>query len=111
LAFVLWPAVPGVTLAVLLEGMWWAYNNGWIRAQRFVLERLTLFFWPTSLPFLVGPSWTPANFLLSTLCNAFLYAAVGAMCWFALTKYKAFLAVPILLIAGLWTWLWWLFSF
>jgi hypothetical protein len=100
--FIAWPVVAGIVAPLSLEAMWWSYNNGWINAKRLMLERLTLVLWPTSLPFLVGPSWTPVNFLISMLCNMFLYVAVGAMFWFGVTKYRVFLAVPILLIAGLW---------
>src|SRR6185437_15005387 len=105
--FAAWSVALGIIVPVLLEAVWWVSNRHFSDiAYSLFLERLTLLLWLTSLPFMLGPVWTPITFLISVLGNALLYLVAGAVFWLGLTRHRAFLALPIVVIASVWWWLW-----
>ena len=83
-------------------GLWPAHLGLWIACQK-----ITLLFWPSSLWMIATERAQLSSalllLLLSALANAAAYAAIGASVWYGLFRRRVALAVPIFLIAALWS--------
>jgi hypothetical protein len=72
------------------------------------VERVFLMFWPASIGLMGLDNATGIGLIFGTifliLTNALLYFLLGAMLWYGAARHKAFLIAPIVIIAGLWSW-------
>jgi hypothetical protein len=77
-----------------------------------VFDYVQLMLWPT--PLLLVPVEEPGapdlsswgSFAVATLANITVYAALAGLIWTGLARYRLILAVPVLMVAGIWYVIW-----
>lgn len=92
-SFVCWFALAGACGPVLLYGLWWSINSASSHNLAFeiVMEKITLFLWPSSIVLLATENMKWPKLLeilvMSVATNVVLYSVLGALVWLG---YRAF---------------------
>lgn len=91
-----------VSLALFAILMVLNRENVWGHSRALV-EKMILMFWPTGL-LMQSPKSDVFLLCISVISNAALYFILGTMFWYGIAKHKAFIAIPLILIAAFWCW-------
>lgn len=98
----LWCGLAGIMVAVILFG---ALRLRLSLPTGALLDEITICcLWPSSI-LLLTPRGGLGLLAVSIGINAVLYALLGSICWYGITRRKPLFLIPILLIFGSWWWL------
>jgi hypothetical protein len=100
----------GAIVPVVFRAVWWIVDSNSLvgTSGKIVLEKITLILWPSSFFMLAADSNAALGlrlFLFSLLANAILYGGIGVALFYGLTRYKALLLAPIVVMSTIWFWL------
>ena len=102
----------GVPLAFRLVSTALETYDGIPDAVWIVFDYLQLMLWPT--PLLMVPIEEPGapdlsswgSFVIATLANITVYAALAGLVWTGLAKSRLILAIPLLIVVSIWVEVW-----